>query len=101
MPECIEWKSKADRGEGPEAPESGEGAGAASGTGLLIGWKQILERIGNISTWTARRWVRTHGLPVSHVGRTPVSDPNVIEAWKEGIFFQGRCREERFHLDAE
>ena len=72
---------------GPGAGLGCEGAGAAPAIPLLIGWKEILPAVGNISVYTARRWARSRGLPIGYVGRTPVADQQAIEAWIESAFF--------------
>jgi len=56
----------------------------AAGRPLLTGWKEIAQAVGGgVSVRTVQRWAQKHGLPIGHVGRTAVADPEEIRRWKE------------------
>lgn len=58
----------------------------ASGPPMLVGWKEIAQALGSISTRTAQRWEKCLGLPIGRVGGTPVAEPDAIRQWKERHF---------------
>lgn len=70
---------------GEDAARSAMKAQAMNSAGppLLIGWKEIAQALGHISTRTAQRWEKCLGLPVGRVGGTPVADPDFVREWKE------------------
>jgi len=51
---------------------------------LYVGWKSIAEAC-NISTKTARRWHKNHGLPVRFIDRKPTITTEGINEWWQGI----------------
>jgi hypothetical protein len=71
------------RGEGAARSAMKTEAFESAGPPLLVGWKEIAQTLGNISTRTAQRWEQHRRLPVRRVGGTPIADPEAIRKWKE------------------
>jgi hypothetical protein len=90
--------SKRRRTSGAAGQSRGEGAGRSAmkaeafesaGPPLLVGWKEIVQALGNISIRTAQRWEQHRRLPVLRIAGTPIADPEAIREWKEQLLHQG------------
>jgi hypothetical protein len=60
----------------------------SAGPPLLVGWKEIVQTLGNISIRTAQRWEQHSGLPVRRVAGTPIADPGAIREWKKQQLYE-------------